>query len=613
MKVTRDNTIVIVWQMLIILCVFAALSLALFWDKSVRFDPVNMGLVSVSFFIVTVQSVYYHSLRTFDRYGRDKTRIKERFLTEPDEKKKDAIDVIIEERLPYQFDGKEDVSDLPSGLTLYMTCYDARSYTQKMGKTIRNVVGLPGEQISDMPSFHWNFNSTPTFSRKGGFQMHDNSLSGPYSMDLGIRGDMTYTVFFVAHGSFISQQSSQSSRKNDSEHEGYIDARKEGGTAAVPPCPEEEKEVVIFKMYANTPGLNGFSIIATKPSISSSDEEGGMSTTTESSDMRTTITGLLYVDLRVRIGEDVEIKCGSERLSGDGRIGGVLINPIHKYLFVVVKDMGTASVVMFDLDARERPRDKLAEQILGARAGTVAFSNKDAMINENRNWEASLMAFGLYDRAVSERELSDLFDHYKNIHKEYDPAYIRLLRELRKKETAKTCPFDEKTCRTCFASVNDWTDMQQVLLADEDCKTAITNFCRRNPSHVKCGCWNINHPHYNSMCKTYRCAVGGSQIQPECAPVPPPPPIVAPPPPPPPDNQLTPEQLRKVVGEALRQERAEKEHEEKTRVSSLHHHHVVDNSSNNRKKGRGHEEMINEDDYKEMDGGFWSWLFGSSG
>ena len=513
----------IITIVMITILVFALLSVAIAVEHVDR--PLDLAVLSIAFMIVVLQLVSVIIRYKTKLFGHQT----ERFIQDGSESSSYST--------PYKFDGTENISAFPAGITLYLSCYDAKSYSDKFGKTWKNVAPPSSsstsfakskqQQLQQQSERNFSFSSTPVFSRRDGYSLRDAFINGPYSVDIGIRGDAGYTIFFVAKGAHVNETKTTTEEAVDAE-EGEGDENR-------------NENVTIFKLYANTPGLNGVSLVASKPPSDLSEN-----TVLEEVDT-------VKVNMTLLIGQTNAIRTEKP----------VKINPKHRYLFVVVKDLGSAKIIMFDVDSSDEPRSLLAENVLSQEADPVHFSNKDMTINETRNWDANILAFGTYERAISERETTTLFDHYKRIHREFDPAYLRLLEEVREKERAKECPFSTKTCAMCHA-VKDWTDLQQIITADEDCKAAIAKFCAGNPSHEKCKCWNVNHPNYSTSCKTYRCAVGGSKTQPECAP-----PSSPPPPPPPPlihpHSHLSPTQVKKAVTEALQQERMARLEEERRR------------------------------------------------
>jgi hypothetical protein len=471
-----------------------------------------------------------------------------------------------------KFDGNEDISEFPVGLVYYLSCYSDASYPDDGGKAWNNAVAVKNKKKKadvDGREKNFSFVSTPAFSREHGFVMRTNSLSGPYSVDMGIRGDMPYTVFFLAGGAHVYR-----------EYEGNGNVTNEG-----------EGDIVVFRLYANTMGMNGISVVM-EPSGEGREEEQSRDGTTRLSRMR----------MWLLIGDRLRLECTTDEPGGDGLM---TVDSSHRYLFVIVKDYGTVKVIMYDIDKSDDSGAVTLVQSPLVSQAPVHFSNKDASINETRNWNANLSAFGIYDRAISDRESLRLSDHYREIHRRFDPTYLKLMEEIRKREEARACPFDPRTCSMCHA-VKDWTDFQSIVTSSDDCRASIARFCVDNPSHERCGCWSVNHPHYKTSCKEYRCAIGGSKAQPECKAAASPP--IKLPPPPPPTPSVSSNDIRKAVSDALRQQRdAERKEEEEERRRNLAMTMPTATGVQQLPGGQHDTDDNNNDQSKS----FWDWLVGN--
>lgn len=425
----------------------------------------------------------------------------------------------------------EDLASFSDGLTMYMSCYNGKSYSDRGGKVWKNVVKRshtrrrgregPSKKVSvgdedddEEEDLNLHFNRTPAFSRKDGFVMGSNTITGPYSFQMGIRGDMAYSIFVVC--SFTGTTS--------------------GGSDGAS----------VFKVYANTPGNNGISMTISANSNSRSSTGASRTNSNSGSTAATTATAegqqqqdatalpsstgegtdqedqmdnggngregggsLLRLGIRVHISDEHSIDC---KVNGRHPL---TVSTSRKYLFAIVKNYARVQVSVLDLDDPDNPRTQLADVNIGSHS-PVLFSNRDMTINEKGNWHANIQAFGCYERAISDRDTTKLYHHYRRLHKRFDPVYQRMVQEMSKVNKIRACPFDEATCNAC-SSVDDWSNFQKVFVADDACKSAIARFCANNPSHDRCSCWSINHPAYNTSCKVYRCALGGSAMQHECS------------------------------------------------------------------------------------------------
>lgn len=365
----------------------------------------------------------------------------------------------------------ETFADMPLGMTLYVSCYADASYAGA-GKQWKNVAP---HAVPSAPAL--TFFETPVFTRRDGFVMGSNGLTGPYSSDLGIRAHMAYTLFCVCMFTHASA--------------------------------EDEGDAVVVHLFANTPGLNGLALRSRSVRDRAPDHDhhgdkegdggGGGDPFGHTS---------LVLKTSLHLG-------GSFR----GRGSPVRVSTKRRYMLTVTKDYRNVRLSLTDVEHdggdAAGGTTELLSGVVPEEDAADGFSNKDALVNERRNWPANLLALGLYDRAIAEREVVALADHFRGIHRMFDPMYVALQREIAKREQMRACPFDATTCKACD-EIRDWTDFPALVTAGEPCKAAITAFCSSHPSHSQCTCWSVNHPAYHGACKAYRCSVGSARLQPEC-------------------------------------------------------------------------------------------------
>jgi len=379
---------------------------------------------------------------------------------------------------------REDLTKIATGMTMYVTCFDERSYPDTGGKLWKNVIDKNVQGASPVSSSlfqdtHLHFTTTPNFTRREGFFLGNNSLSGPYSYQMGIRGDMAFTVTTMLRftGDMVQQEQQQTTEEEQQQTEGAAE------------------DLVLFKLFANTPGNNGLSLYI-KP------EDGGV----ENVDERRRKISKMYV----RFGDAHEFHCVTSPEAGN-----VTLNADDNYLFVIVKNYNKFKVHILNVNARDDPKLTVVDASMDV-DDTVRFSNMDMVINEGGRWNGNIVTFGAYDRALGDREVTTLHDHYTSIYQRQDSAFADMANQMESLRRAKRCPYDEPTCETC-GNVKDWTDTQNVIaVVNEQCKDAITTYCRANPGKAQCSCWDPKNSAYDTTCKTFRCLMGGSNLQPEC-------------------------------------------------------------------------------------------------
>lgn len=163
-------------------------------------------------------------------------------------------------------------------------------------------------------------------------------------------------------------------------------------------------------------------------------------------------------------------------------------------------------------------KDQVMKEVakLNVAASDITFSNKEMYFNRSRNWNASVYTFALHNVALSDIDVSVLFEHIKSLHAKFnDPHYRPMVakynRTLSKLASYVNCPFDDDVCRKC-KGVTEWNDVTQLLNAPKECGTAINDFCKKNPTHPMCQCWNASSTLYSSKgCKMLRDIMGSDK------------------------------------------------------------------------------------------------------
>jgi hypothetical protein len=242
-------------------------------------------------------------------------------------------------------------------------------------------------------------------------------------------------------------------------------------------------QATAFQLFANTPGGNGLSLAVSDKSR-----------------------------LSLQVGSAPPVACADPAAPFD---------PQRRYLLAASKDRGGAyRVTLVDVDAKGFVAQKLLSGTV-QRSERVPLANVDMTVNGEGQWNASLVALGLVNRALGDADLAALYDHYSRALQEYDPQFQALQALAASAATARSCPFDAATCGACSA-VQDWSAASGAPFStggSAACLTAIDGYCRAHPTESRCACWDSSNPEYAKACATYRAlfANGG-------APPPPPPP-----------------------------------------------------------------------------------------
>jgi hypothetical protein len=348
------------------------------------------------------------------------------------------------------------LATLGPGLVLYVSSFDDRSYVPGFGKTWRNIAqnlvttqqcNADGTQ-RDMNLY---FKTTPALSRKNGFMLGTNTITGPLSHQLGVNGDTSFTIVTILQIT------------------GDVGAK----------CP-------VFKLFANTPNNNGITL-----ELSNGTRVGDMIT----------------ADMTLMLGNMMPMVC-----QPIPKTGQIMFDPRSKYMFVVSKDYGALSVATVNIDAGTYEQRLHLDTNVGAH-DSIIFSNMDMVLNPNGNLNANITAFGIWTRALDGAAISRLYDRYRGILRTYDPMYAILQQQLSEVDRLKACPYDQTTCATCPAAM-DWSSPVNIVsTATVPCLRAVDKYCTANPSHRECACWSSTHPEYEGTCKAYRAIYSGAMTQ----------------------------------------------------------------------------------------------------
>ena len=360
-------------------------------------------------------------------------------------------------------DEKLPTSPMTAALSLYTSCFSKASYAgpEASGRTWKSIVSVKAADASatctaggSFRNMDLQFKSTPSFSKKDGFALGQNTLTGPLSYLLGINGDMAFSVMVLLQF-----------------------------TGEAPLTSAAASEASLFSIYANTRNNNGASLV-----IKAGDP----------------VANMVSCQCILRIGNSLEVPC---QLKGSDSI---LFQPRKPYLLCVVKNYGRVQVHCVDLGSSEYVR----ESILDHNAGTmepIVFSNTDMTLNDAGNLAANILTFGVFGRALTDSDLSDWYKHYNTQLKQFDPAYVKIATTLQTAKAASGCTFDAPTCAAC-SSIKDWSNMSNLLGAGKECLLAIDKYCTANPTAARCECWNLNNPAYATTCLPLRGAFAGKTL-----------------------------------------------------------------------------------------------------
>jgi hypothetical protein len=191
----------------------------------------------------------------------------------------------------------------------------------------------------------------------------------------------------------------------------------------------------------------------------------------------------------------------------------VLLDKNNLYVYVITKTPSVLSLKVLT-DANETVHEILMERIQNQEC---LLSNKAMKINTTKTWNAYFKCFGIFKTAINDTELRMLQEHIvkqeKSLEKHIVEYKKRILVLNRTIDHMKKCPFNANTCDICDKTA-DWSDATTILLAQNDCKKAIDTFCKQNPKHPRCYCWDEKNPLYNTPnCANVRRFMGQNLVE----------------------------------------------------------------------------------------------------
>lgn len=144
--------------------------------------------------------------------------------------------------------------------------------------------------------------------------------------------------------------------------------------------------------------------------------------------------------------------------------------------------------------------------------GTASLSNRPMEINRSGNCQLYLKAFGGYNSPLSNTDLNELSKKLFDVEKEKDimvTSFRKQVSDLESQITNMTqCPMDLASCSKC-SDIKNWGQPQLFTTASEGCLTQVQAFCKQNPNHNMCKCWNLKNEEYNSnRCVNFRKLIG---------------------------------------------------------------------------------------------------------
>jgi hypothetical protein len=188
----------------------------------------------------------------------------------------------------------------------------------------------------------------------------------------------------------------------------------------------------------------------------------------------------------------------------------VTLNPDEWYLLACVIRGKTIKLYWMPLSSKRAVSnfiilDKRVDCDLG---NTVTMSNKSSTFTQAPagSWDYNLMELTLSNKAYDDAMVAEQVNGIKIALKSFDKEYVDNQKTRQEINALKKCPFDTATCQKC-ASVADWTSGLVTSIVKQEsnaCGNAINAYCKTNPDHKLCTCWDIGNPLYDTKCRHVR-------------------------------------------------------------------------------------------------------------
>lgn len=335
-------------------------------------------------------------------------------------------------------------------MKVYLTMFHKDSFPQTGNKWLNVAYDPKRPECKSVINPHFTFENPPIFSVRGGVAFGSNRLYGPYSNELGISLQSTFTIFLcVRHGDFV-----------------------EGNP----------KEVELLKLYANSGNNNGLA---------------------------------LYIKAdTVRVEDNVQKGQLMFKFVDDEEATPCLLNAndtaftfdrLNPCFFFIIKEVDKIRIAY--MIGGSNVIKTLA--VVNTRETTATFSNKEMVINRFQNWKGTMYALGIMDEAIPDNEITSIYNHvYSEYLKVTNDDYVGLVSNynsiLDALKKFSQCPYDSTVCKSCD-TITKWNDVSQLIQAPSACKAAITTYCKANPKHPLCKCWEPTSADYKTQsCVMYR-------------------------------------------------------------------------------------------------------------
>lgn len=361
-----------------------------------------------------------------------------------------------------------------NALTLYYSVFSSTSIPAANTRTWKNIAPYFKNESNaktcklGYEDTHLQFGDIPYSNRFVGLELVSNNITGPESHQLGIQGNGTFSAFMVVKFNAFSANNT--------------------------------KPYELFKFYGNTVNNNAVSLTVHPQPFVTTPTQLPTPVVVTSEDSTTQRITLPVVTPPNVFNVQMELTFATQVIPVS--VNGSFTVPLtvgKPYMFIVTKSNTKITMEMHDMTTKTNTVIKLVDADLTD--PTVLLSNKRMTINNDRNLNANIYAFGLYNMFLLDssflhthiyQELSKLSESFLSAAKN-----ISLFQETI--DATKACPYGEDVCKKC--QIDDWTDFQKVITSSPECRQAVDEYCSKNIGDPRCKCWDPSNT--TSECKSY--------------------------------------------------------------------------------------------------------------
>lgn len=198
--------------------------------------------------------------------------------------------------------------------------------------------------------------------------------------------------------------------------------------------------------------------------------------------------------VQLTVGNQPPMMCSDNSVDDASGDQTVAFDTNARYLLSITRSSVNVRVSLFHVEsssARCLPNTLLNAKIVD---DALVYNNQPVVINTNGSDVGggilgNIMCFGIFDGALDPQDEALMCVHYHDLLLLQDPV-VMLARSTAATATAKlACPYDKATCTAC-ASVTSWTNPFEIANGGPACTAAINLFCKQNPTHKGCECYN---------------------------------------------------------------------------------------------------------------------------